>query len=858
MRIRKPFLILLMFVMLCAVMYISLAYFIGLQAEKKIIALIKSYSSEQTQIVLKDYKRNIFNSTAKLEVQYEDYSQFNVDLEILHSPVLHYLDNQGSDKFYFGKLLVKIKVFQVFLQDKKEIFSNISIVDLKKSPMTIDVPVGELTQNLYQKLGIFSADKYKNVAHIQLNESNIAFDLTSVIDNQFTRNGLYKIKSSNLNISAQFFTSSIKFKDNPFEWQSKIKIFVTADKIANNGKNKSVILDLDKPSLDIDYSGGIASFMNVINTLLVPVTSVSSNGNIQQSNEPLVSEKLYTYQNIIAKLLQIIFTDDNPSLLKVHYKNNKGEIYNVDESFKFNNLDQDLTLGSTQKNFFLIDKSVLKNLMYKNKIKSTEFDNFNFLIDFSTDKELDRNFSTFEQFDFSQFLQSLLAQTNLDNFAKYHIETKFNLDKLKYKALTEGYLNADQISFDFSIKNSSSKNGTDENNKAVDRNPASFLNFNANINNLILDYSDNEILNADIKNISITNSMNLTEYLNFFDQESQDGYNINFYTKADIPYINYEDEYWSIDLSKILLNAKFKLDSKIKGYFNSNFEADKITTKTELGELNFEKVLLNSDLKQAYKNIMTGENDITLKKFSWISNDKKIKLQGDNLKIINDADRDPKNKDNLSYGNKIYLNNFNYGQLNLGALNYEDKYTNISADKYIKFTTRSAADYINNNFAADVSAKVQQTNDQDGVLGQADLSQFLSIGMDINNSLFLGRKDSNITVTNVINIPSEATTSQSNTEFLNKLRLNSTVSISKDYIEQLLKATQNSELIKQYDIWQKIGLLDFNQSSNSINNKANIVISYDNKKLKINSKPMDYWLERIKSIDTKQKEKTTK
>ncbi len=855
MRIRKPFLILLIFVMLCAVMYTSLAYFIGLQAEKKIIALIKSYSSRQTQIVLKDYKRNIFNSTAKLEVQYEDYSQFNVDLEILHSPILQYTDNRGGYKFYFGKLLVKMKVFQIFLQDKKEIFSNISIVDLKKSPMTIDVSVGELTQNLYQKLGIYSSDKYKNVAHIQLNESNIAFNLTSAIDNQFTGNRLYKIKNSNLNISAQFFTNSTKFKVNPFEWQSKIKIVVTADKVANNEKNKLVILNLDKPSLDIDYSGGIASFMDVINTILTPITSVNSNVNMQESNKLLVSEKLYTYQNVIAKLLQIIFTDDNPSLLKVHYKNNKGELYNLDESFKFNNLDQDLTLGSTEKNFFLVDKSLVKNLIFKNKIKSTEFDNFSFLIDFSTDKELDRNFSTFEQFDFSQFLQSLLAQTNLDNFAKYHIETNFNLDKLKYKTLTEGYLNAEQINFNFSIKNSTSKND-----KANDINPASFLNFNANVNNLMLDYSDNEMLNANIKNISITNSMNLTEYLNFFDQESQDGYNINFSTKADIPYVKYEDEDWNIDLSQILLNAKFKLDSKIKGYFNSNFEINKITTKTDIGELNLDKVLLHSDLKQAYKNIMTGENDITLTKFAWISNDKKTKLQGNNLKIINNADQDQKNKDFLSYGNKIYLDNLNYGQLSLGALNYEDKYTNISADKYIKFTTRSAADYINSNTATDVSTKVQQiNNDQDDVFEQADLNQFLSIGMDIKNNLFLGRKDSNITVTNVINIPSEkATTSQSNTEFLNKLRLNSTVSISKDYIEQFLKATRNSDLFKQYDIWQKIGLLDFNQSSNSTKDKANVIITYDNKKLNINSKPMDYWLERIKNTGSKKKEKTTK
>ncbi|MBP9722387.1 MAG: DUF945 family protein [Gammaproteobacteria bacterium] len=813
-----------------ALSYISVAFYMSKQVEYKLNSLVSTYNSDLLQISVKSFKKSLFKSKATLAVQYDQYNPFSLELNFLHAPILNYTTAQGKSKIYLGKILLNIRVFQEFLADQKEIFANASVIDISSLPIKLDVDLGNITEVLYQIMGIYSFDKTETAGTIHLNKKSINFVLHGNGVNQFTKQN--SIKSSKFDVSAEFFTKHID-KQNA---QSKILINFSAIDVAslpngNNDTHSKYKLSLSDPMLSFKFTGDLPRLINIMQ---------------------IIAQNKIEYKDSISKIATMLYEDD-PLEISVNLKNKSASWSNYNKDYlKVENFNQDFILGNTEKSVYIKNNISGEDFVIKSLTEKLDLKVLNLSLNLENDKAADKNFIDFENINIFDFLNSWFTQINTDNHSNIAVDGHLLLTQLRGQGVLMEKLNLDNLNLDFKLDNTDTNYSTGEDDKP----PNTILNFNSKLDNFLFNYNNKEFYNFDIKNLSIDSKINLTEYLNFWDNESQDGYNIDLKTSGVVPKVKIlyflDKDKLIFDLNNLLFEMSYKLSAKTDGYFKNKTNLAQLSFGNLEHSVSMKNIAINSDMKQMYKNLLIGKNSMTASEV----NSKILINQADNLFAIKDikwlnSSKFDADKNIFSFGNTINFNNIDYNRVNLGSLIYTDNFIDVSVDGYLKFITQMAAKDFDQATDVNTERDLSSVNaDSMNKEESSDLiSQFLSMGVKINNTIYLGalgkqKIPQDVTVESDFKVQ-KFSADNLNLSFLSNLESKSKILLSKSYIERIIAADNNIwslNLEKQYKNLQTVGLLKFE------NDLAVININYDNSELKINGKSLEYWTAKLQAL----------
>ena len=254
---RKSLIWILVVVILFAIFYLSASYYMSVQAEHKIITLAKSYNSDLIKVEVKKFVKGTFHSNAELEIQFEDYNKFNLDLELFHAPVFLYTDDAQKTQLYLFKSLVNIKIAQTFLQEDYEIVSNTSVIDLLK-PVDVNIQLTGLTKMIHSIFALSNVNVLNDEAYIniKLDPNKIVFRLKGKAVNQSSK--AYQIDNSHYQVSLELSKIKLQTQDTN-NWQSKITSSFSANNLLIDKK-----LLISSPDLKIAYTGSIRNFLNIV------------------------------------------------------------------------------------------------------------------------------------------------------------------------------------------------------------------------------------------------------------------------------------------------------------------------------------------------------------------------------------------------------------------------------------------------------------------------------------------------------------------------------------------------------------------------------------------------------------------
>ncbi len=800
---RKSLIRILILVIFFAVLYISASYYMGVQAERKLAALARSYNSDLIKVDVKTFDKGIFRSNAELEVQFEDYNKFNLNLELFHAPIFLYKDTENHTRLYFLKSLVNIMVVQNFLQEQVEIISNTSVIDILR-PVNIDIRLTGLTKLVFAAFGLTSPNVENDDAfiNIKLEPEKIIFLLSGKAVNQVSKK--YYIDNSQYQLSLKLQKTKLD-KLEPSKWQSKITANFLADTVKiNQDEDVNKEIAILQPNVIIAYTGSIRNLLD------------------------LYAKKslwLITSEIILADQYQDFSVEAKAN--KINYNNNLKDSINISlPSFAF-------SLRSFQDKIEFSNKAVMSNFTFTSKTDQLSSENLNFALDLGIDKDVLIDYDKDELVNLGDMISNVLNKTYETSSVPLEIKKNFAVNNLVGDGLLIGKLNLDNYNSELIITND-----------LKDKENQSTITYNANLEKFILKTEAlNSNLDVYLKSLHTKNIFNISEYLNYLAGQSNDVYHIDLESKVDLPRIK-----WIANTSKVAIldfsyNFMFKLDPLMKGFLNS----DSKLAVLNLG-YNNESLLLNglgykSAMQQSYKHLLTGLNDFRIDKIN-INYDNNI-LSLANFQVINKSD---KVNNNLSYGNRIIADNINLNNNALGFIKYKDSYYNIKAQEYLDFITQASATNLEDLL------KPQNVNEIN--LNNTQINQFLASGMTADNSIYLGQAKESIMLINSLKVKPKFKSNSKKTaddryDILSQLQLNTSLVLSKNYTDKLIELTNNEQVKEQYLTWQKVGLIDFR------NNIAKINIIYDHNQLTLNGSLLENWKAKYELVEDAKKSSTS-
>lgn len=805
---RKFLIYILLTVLTAAIVYLAVAYYMGYVAENKIRNLTGLQQSEFISIDLKNYKRGIFSSTASFEIQIQDYGMQQVDLNIVHRPIIKASDIDNQSDIYFLSLLLDINIYNKFLNKTTDIFRNVSIINLY-SPIKLNVKLKGFSKDIIKVLGLNNKIVENNpdaIGEINFDKNNINFLLYSDNHKQILNNSNSIINNVN---NANYKIELIIFSKN--KYQSNINIELDANKILsdhNADEELGTILELNKPKIQLNYYGKLNGFIDIL----------------RQNKD-------------IDGLINILKSDKNIVLNLKLFSDNIKIINKYKEEFVFDKLNFNLDLENLDSKIINSNLSIEKILL-NTKTEQAELDNFKFNLG------TDLNYLIIYNYDIYDVIYDTVLASPIESSLN-RFNNKISFDKFVSNGILLGNLNLNDFKYNININKQ--KNNQD--------NSEYILDFNTNIGKSNINYQgNNKLVKINSNKFNINANLNLSNYLKILKiDNSFDNYNnikygdITSKINIDLPSLEVTDKSSYVNINNFIMDNDFKLDSNNKGFLNNKSSIDNISLEYVLNlnnninkqdrlKLKFNDIKLSADMQQSYYDILTGNGKFSIDNLdiNLIDNDSENNLAIKSIVLSNKIKLD---NNILNYDNNLNVNNFLYNKNNIGNLNIDNNIYNINIDDYLQ-----TIDYINN-----IS---NRSYDNDFISSKEYFYNVFKQGLDSENIIVFNNKEDqkNIQIYNLIKLKPITETEQAdkNLELLNRVNLVTKINFREEYINNLLNIINDKVLKDLYKLLTDINLFSVNNKISEVN------ITYD-KKLLINNKTYDYWVKLIDKINKSNK-----